>query len=109
MFPTVGFPPLNKFGTSEEGCCGIHSAVPNALIEAGQQWPSGKQMSPEHHALQAELSEAIARGLATLPEELRLALILVDVQGLSYEEVALVMGSPTSTVKSRLSRARTQF
>lgn len=62
--------------------------------------------APEDYALRRELREAIAQGLKTLPPDQRLAILLVDVQGLSYEEAAQVMGVPLGTVKSRLSRAR---
>jgi RNA polymerase sigma-70 factor (ECF subfamily) len=48
----------------------------------------------------------VERALATLPEEFRLAVLLVDVEELSYEEAALVMGCPVGTVRSRLARAR---
>lgn len=61
---------------------------------------------PEDYALRRELREAIAQGLKTLPPDQRLAILLVDVQGLSYEEAAQAMAVPIGTVKSRLSRAR---
>lgn len=48
----------------------------------------------------------VERALATLPEEFRLAILLVDVEELSYEEAALAMGCPVGTVRSRLARAR---
>lgn len=62
--------------------------------------------SPEAFALRQELSGTILKGLAGLPEEQRLAVVLVDLHGLSYEEVAQVMRIPIGTVKSRLSRGR---
>jgi len=61
---------------------------------------------PEEHALQREMLEYIQRGLARLPKEQRLAVILSDVQGLSYDEIAEVTHSSVGTVKSRLSRGR---
>ena len=48
----------------------------------------------------------VERALATLPEEFRLAVLLVDVEELSYEEAAGVLGCPVGTVRSRLARAR---
>ena len=50
--------------------------------------------------------EAIDRALAVLPEELRLALVLRDVEGLDYKEIASVTAAPIGTVESRIFRAR---
>ena len=68
-------------------------------------WPS-KEESPEAYTLRQELGQEIQRGLQALPRDQRLVVILVDVQGLSYEEAALVTRASLGTVKSRLSRAR---
>ena len=62
--------------------------------------------SPEEYALRRELGNVIQQGLQSLSQERRMAITLVDVQGLSYEEAAEVMGSSTGTLKSRLSRGR---
>ena len=70
--------------------------------------PSGDE-SPEQYAERTELREAIQSGLASLPEERRLAIVLVDVQGFSYEEAAQVAGCAVGTVKSRISRGRSQL
>lgn len=48
----------------------------------------------------------VERALANLPEEFRLAVLLVDVEELTYEEAAEVLGCPVGTVRSRLARAR---
>ncbi len=61
---------------------------------------------PEDRALQAELSREIQHALAQLPDDQRIALIMVDIQGLSYEEIASAMNTNLGTVKSRISRAR---
>lgn len=63
--------------------------------------------SPEDYALRAELGRAIEEGLQALTYEQRLAVTLVDIQGLSYEEAAQAMGCSLGTVKSRVSRGRT--
>ncbi len=65
-----------------------------------------REESPEEYAEREELRRTIVNGLDRLPEERRLAVILVDVQGLSYEEAAQVMDCSTGTVKSRISRGR---
>lgn len=59
--------------------------------------------------LQQELSAAIQRGLADLPEDQRIVIILSDIQGLAYEEIAQITGVQLGTVKSRLSRARAKL
>ncbi|MBI4336925.1 MAG: sigma-70 family RNA polymerase sigma factor [Chloroflexi bacterium] len=65
-----------------------------------------KSASPEEYVLRRELAAVLQKGLRTLPKEQRLALVLVDVQGFSYEDAAVALGVPVGTVKSRLSRAR---
>lgn len=67
--------------------------------------PSGGP-SPEDQAEQMELRETIQAGLDTLQEDQRLAVLLVDVHGLSYEEASQSMGCSLGTVKSRVSRGR---
>ena len=66
-------------------------------------------ISPEGSALRAETLAAIQLGLETLPVDQRIALVLVDVQGLSYEETASITGANLGTVKSRVNRARTRM
>jgi RNA polymerase sigma-70 factor (ECF subfamily) len=64
---------------------------------------------PEECALRLEQARRIQTALLTLPLDQRLTVILSDVQGLSYEEVAQAMGSSLGTVKSRLSRGRARL
>ena len=71
--------------------------------------PPSPDESPEEFALRRELGRAIQEALQTLPEERRLAVVLVDVQGFDYEESSRVMGCSLGTVKSRLSRGRAQM
>jgi RNA polymerase sigma-70 factor, ECF subfamily len=52
------------------------------------------------------MRDAIDKALATLPEELRVAVTLRDVQGLDYREIAVVLGVPIGTVESRIFRGR---
>jgi len=54
----------------------------------------------------AELGRAIQEALSALPSDQRLAIVLCDVQGLDYAEIAQVMGVSLGTVKSRINRAR---
>jgi RNA polymerase sigma-70 factor (ECF subfamily) len=61
---------------------------------------------PEEQVLRAELNHLLQFGISHLPEDQRLVLVLSDVQGFSYQEIAEIIEQPLGTVKSRLSRAR---
>ena len=62
--------------------------------------------SAEEETLRGELGSEIQRAILSLPEDQRLVVTLIDVQGFSYEEAAEVAGVSLGTVKSRLSRGR---
>ena len=62
--------------------------------------------SPQEHAERGALNRAIQDCLNSLPQEHRLAEVLVDVQGMSYEEASVAMNCNLGTVKSRVSRGR---
>ena len=62
--------------------------------------------SPEEQLLQTVLHGDVDRALAVLPLAFREAVMLVDIEGLTYREVAEVIGCPIGTVMSRLSRGR---
>lgn len=64
---------------------------------------------PEMAAQRAELSEAIQHCVNRLDPDFRIAVILIDVQGINYKEAAAIIGKPLGTVKSRLARARTRI
>ena len=66
-------------------------------------------LGPEATALSRERIAAIRDALQTLPLEFRAAVVLRDVNDLSYEEIAQALRVPIGTVKSRLSRARTML
>ena len=61
---------------------------------------------PEQAVQRRELADLLQRGIKLLPLEQRLTLVLRDVQGLRYDEIAEITRSKNGTVKSRLSRAR---
>jgi RNA polymerase sigma-70 factor (ECF subfamily) len=65
--------------------------------------------SPEEYTVRQELSKVIQIGIGSLPPEQRITLVLADVQGFSYQEIAGVTGVSLGTVKSRLSRARNKL
>ncbi len=65
--------------------------------------------TPEEHALRVDLQAEVQRCLLKLPADQRIAVVLSDVHGLSYEEIAKVTKSELGTVKSRISRGRAQM
>jgi len=62
--------------------------------------------TPEGLALGNELRETVERAIAALPEDLRTAIVLRELEGMSYEEIAQTMDCPVGTVRSRIFRAR---
>lgn len=62
--------------------------------------------SPERLLYTEELKETIDAAIEGLPPELRRAIVLRELEGLSYEDIALAMGCPVGTVRSRIFRAR---
>jgi len=62
--------------------------------------------TPEASALSEEIRATVNRAVEQLPEDLRTAIILREVEGLSYEEIAEAMECPVGTVRSRIFRAR---
>ncbi len=53
-----------------------------------------------------QLQAAVARAIAAVPEKYRLALVFRDIEGMAYEDIALVLSVPGGTVRSRINRAR---
>lgn len=72
-------------------------------------WLADPGESPAEFAERLELNAAIQRCLNQLEEEFRAAVVLVDVQGMEYGEVAEILKRPLGTVKSRLARARSRM
>jgi RNA polymerase sigma-70 factor (ECF subfamily) len=64
------------------------------------------EADPEGRFYDSFLDEEVTRAIASLPEEYRSAVVLSDLQGLRYAEIAGVLGVPEGTVKSRLFRGR---
>ncbi|MGB5102091.1 MAG: RNA polymerase sigma factor RpoE [Steroidobacteraceae bacterium] len=62
--------------------------------------------TPEAAALSEEIHQTVNNAVEQLPEDLRTAIILREVEGLSYEEIAEAMDCPVGTVRSRIFRAR---
>jgi RNA polymerase sigma factor (sigma-70 family) len=70
------------------------------------RWLADPNASPEEQLAQAELEHAIQHCLENLPTDFRAVVVLADIQGLDYTEVAAVVKKPLGTIKSRLARAR---
>jgi len=81
-----------------------------AALEAGSPADVPSPLAnPEEEALRRELGRHLQQGLATLPAEQRLAIILRDIHGLSYEELTEALGCSLGTVKSRIARGRAKM
>ena len=82
----------------------------DATIEDAEGFDEGGMLSesasPEALAMGGELAEVVESALNALPDELKSALILREFDGLSYEDIADVLGCPVGTVRSRIFRAR---
>lgn len=75
------------------------------LLEQGWS-PADESVAPEQHALQSEFRHELQLAIRELPEDMRSAVVLRDVQGFAYDEIAQVLNVNVGTVKSRISRAR---
>lgn len=73
-------------------------------VEAGEQLRDLN--TPENQMMSRQVGETVNQTLQELPEELRTAITLREIEGLSYEEIATVMQCPVGTVRSRIFRAR---
>jgi RNA polymerase sigma-70 factor (ECF subfamily) len=62
--------------------------------------------TPENELMSRQIAETVNRAVEDLPEELRTAITLRELEGLSYEEIASMMNCPIGTVRSRIFRAR---
>jgi len=84
---------VNGFGTEEA----------ENFEGADQLWEVN---TPESELMGKQVAQTVNQALEALPEELRTAIILREIEGLSYEEIADIMNCPIGTVRSRIFRAR---
>ena len=81
-----------------------------ADIEEAETFDDGEQLrdlnTPDSMLLTKQVGEAVNRAIDQLPEDLRTAIVLREIEGLSYEEIAESMNCPIGTVRSRIFRAR---
>ncbi len=73
------------------------------LDESTENEIAGKS---EAHGIKEDAQELVTEGLKNIPEKFRLPIVLKDIEGMSYEEIAEIMQCEVGTVKSRLSRGR---
>lgn len=77
----------------------------DVLLETG--WaPKDEGATPEQHSIASEQRRMLERAIADLPEDMRAAIVLRDVQGFSYDEIAKMLEANVGTIKSRISRGR---
>lgn len=75
------------------------------LLDMGWS-PVDEGNTPEQHALKAETRSCLHSAIHALPDDMRSAIVLRDIQGLSYEEIAQTLDINVGTIKSRISRGR---
>lgn len=78
--------------------------------DEAETFEDGEQLrdinTPESVLLSKQIGETVNTAMDALPEELRIAIVLREIEGLSYEEIAQIMNCPIGTVRSRIFRAR---
>jgi len=87
-----------RFGVGEKPGADPDFSLVDGLTDSG--------FSPEENAMRAEERRRLRKAVHALSEEFRLAVVLRDLEGLSYDEVAAVLSVPIGTVRSRLARGR---
>ncbi len=77
----------------------------DGLLDSG--WSPAEELeTPENNAIRSEQRRQIDRAIASLPDDMRSAIVLRDIQGFSYEEIAEILNANVGTIKSRISRGR---
>jgi RNA polymerase sigma-70 factor (ECF subfamily) len=79
-------------------------------ISEAENFEDGEQLkdvnTPENELMSKQIANTVNQTLQELPDELRTAITLREIEGLSYEDIATIMGCPIGTVRSRIFRAR---
>ncbi|WP_227814631.1 RNA polymerase sigma factor RpoE [Nitrogeniibacter aestuarii] len=78
--------------------------------EEAETFDDGEQLrdinTPERLMMTRQIGDTVETAMQALPEELKTAIVLREIEGLSYEEIASIMDCPIGTVRSRIFRAR---
>lgn len=77
----------------------------DGLLEEGWS-PKSESEAPDDQVVRSERAKALHAAIAELPEEMRSAIVLRDIRGFSYEEIADMLNMNIGTIKSRISRGR---
>ena len=77
----------------------------DVLLDTGWS-PTDEGETPEQHSIASEQRRTLEKAIADLPEDMRAAIVLRDVQGFSYDEIARMLEANVGTIKSRISRGR---
>ncbi len=86
------------------------SSLDDMLAESDHTWRLAEPGErPDERAEREELSRLLQWAIRQLPEDQRAVVVLSDIEGLSYDEIAVATGTQLGTVKSRLSRARAKL
>ena len=86
--------------------------MPDDDIDAqeAEQYDGGSKLreyaTPENELMTEEIQATVQKSIEALPDELRIAITLRELEGLSYEEISEAMDCPIGTVRSRIFRAR---
>ena len=77
----------------------------DGVMQASKEIPDN-HIPPDEVVMNQEISVVIRKAMAKLPEQFRVAIVLREIEGLTYEEIAVIMKTEMGTVKSRIARAR---
>lgn len=94
--------PFEEHGTNDTG--GIASLLADQPDEFLNWWAD-----PEHNYINKLLGRQIHEAINQLPVVFRMTILLINVEGLSYDETSVVLGIPRGTVRSRMKRGRTML
>lgn len=114
---------LSKYDVKKDFTAWVMTLAKNHLIDAYRKTRREKSLrdeldehlqaaltpGPEAELVAAQERQSLWQGLGQLSPEIRLAIILKEIQGKSYEEVATIMNIPVGTVKSRINRGKIQL
>lgn len=77
----------------------------DTLVESGWS-PTDKGETPEEYGLRSEKQTVLNDAIQSLPDDMRAAIVLRDIKGYTYDEIADILNANVGTIKSRISRGR---